>query len=143
MLLFYFKSGGDHISIHALREESDCNALNVLYIKVSFQSTLSVRRATICCRCICSDSKISIHALREESDKNAKQGDVASIKISIHALREESDLLFYFKSGGDHISIHALREESDRSWFNKIFFLWSISIHALREESDRKNHYLV
>ena len=113
MLLFYFKSGGDHISIHALREESDCNALNVLYIKVSFQSTLSVRRATICCRCICSDSKISIHALREESDKNAKQGDVASIKISIHALREESDLLFYFKSGGDHISIHALREESD------------------------------
>ena len=57
------------ISIHALREESDLPKAAAFVVVFSFQSTLSVRRAT-------ADnvtdtpfvSLISIHALREESD---------------------------------------------------------------------------
>ena len=56
----------------------------------SFQSTLSVRRATsfffLCCQRVC----ISIHALREESDRVLLHG-AGRVLISIHALREESD----------------------------------------------------
>ena len=55
-----------------------------------FQSTLSVRRATI--RLITPEAAhdISIHALREESDRDASQPR-SQTRISIHALREESD----------------------------------------------------
>ena len=56
----------------------------------SFQSTLSVRRAT---------GAIILAYLVAE--------------ISIHALREESDLGFLIVHRLDAISIHALREESD------------------------------
>ena len=56
------------ISIHALREESD----HILYPhganKCTFQSTLSVRRATGTCTRMYAIRAISIHALREESD---------------------------------------------------------------------------
>ena len=56
----------------------------------TFQSTLSVRRATRQCRGQRRRVPISIHALREESDD-----DIPSLRdiinISIHALREESD----------------------------------------------------
>ena len=56
------------ISIHALREESDV-VCGVRYsMPVIFQSTLSVRRATITPRDVHVDDGISIHALREESD---------------------------------------------------------------------------
>ncbi|ETO95862.1 hypothetical protein HMPREF1494_1190 [Bifidobacterium sp. MSTE12] len=57
----------------------------------SFQSTLSVRRATNGANCCTMPTIISIHALREESDLNVHSGDVPG-DISIHALREESDL---------------------------------------------------
>ena len=57
-----------HISIHALREESD--VVNG-----------DVANGLPC---------ISIHALREESDA-AINGDWSGVWISIHALREESD----------------------------------------------------
>ena len=58
-----------HISIHALREESDVpgGAAAVLYL-------------------------ISIHALREESDHVLRLCAIDAI-ISIHALREESDII--------------------------------------------------
>ncbi len=56
-----------------------------------FQSTLSVRRATVVCRFWDTFYLISIHALREESDLQLLQR--AELEhISIHALREESDL---------------------------------------------------
>ena len=58
-----------NISIHALREEGDYNAL--------------VRRLD--------DLEISIHALREEGDCPVRVGDLRDIEISIHALREEGD----------------------------------------------------
>ena len=56
------------ISIHALREESDCH---IQHHQVLLQ--------------------ISIHALREESDPPPSKRITPLIFISIHALREESD----------------------------------------------------
>ena len=101
-----------------------------------FQSTLSVRRATICCRCICSDSKISIHALREESDFINTGMLINSGIISIHALREESDIrdLKTLRSEIIFQSTLSVRRATHHSTFRQV---WApISIHALREESD-------
>ena len=57
------------ISIHALREESDQARTPRTNRGVEFQSTLSVRRATVSSRIdTTAIKKISIHALREESD---------------------------------------------------------------------------
>ena len=79
----------------------------------TFQSTLSVRRATgdqtQCHR----DGNISIHALRKESDRQTPPAAMRSIGILIHALRKESDLLRERRNAGHVISIHALRKESD------------------------------
>ena len=123
-----------------------------------FQSTLSVRRATIDSAFLTLCAFISIHALREESDCLGLFV-LFCPTISIHALREESDIRRLFLNCYENISIHALREESD---FDYIFFIhiielfqstlsvrratWrlqyrqrysnQISIHALREESD-------
>ena len=57
-----------HISIHALREESDPPCTFALTSRLIFQSTLSVRRATEVDRRGAIAIDISIHALREESD---------------------------------------------------------------------------
>ena len=56
-----------------------------------FQSTLSVRRATLLLYYPRRLAHISIHALREESDQMLHQLIPRVIGISIHALREESD----------------------------------------------------
>ena len=56
----------------------------------TFQSTLSVRRATGIFAVDTHAKAISIHALRKESDK-IKRLDRTAQKISIHALRKESD----------------------------------------------------
>ena len=55
-----------------------------------FQSTLSVRRATVSHRRQDNRRTISIHALREESDMRTIDQKINQL-ISIHALREESD----------------------------------------------------
>ena len=55
-----------------------------------FQSTLSVRRATISVKYGVPHERISIHALRKESDfPNPRR--LRWPTISIHALRKESD----------------------------------------------------
>ena len=124
----------DGISIHALREEGDPGARQIVH-----------------------DAEISIHALREEGDKASNLG-IPAHYISIHALREEGDRSIcsswmtserflstpsarratipvvspvLFKD----ISIHALREEGDLLCGSRCGVL-SISIHALREEGD-------
>ena len=57
------------ISIHALREESDILLTSTTGNRGVFQSTLSVRRATLNgIGWVISEVIISIHALREESD---------------------------------------------------------------------------
>ena len=60
------------ISIHALREESDCLVSVRVTTHSVFQSTLSVRRATHCPATAVAGLSISIHALREESDKPSR-----------------------------------------------------------------------
>ena len=57
-----------HISIHALRKESDSLYHVASRTTVLFQSTLSVRRATALCWAYWRVYEISIHALRKESD---------------------------------------------------------------------------
>ena len=56
------------ISIHALREESDSEWFSLWFVTPKFQSTLSVRRATLNHIIKVIIKLISIHALREESD---------------------------------------------------------------------------
>ena len=57
-----------HISIHALRKESDTPHHVSLIQQPVFQSTLSVRRATTIYSQRHTQQLISIHALRKESD---------------------------------------------------------------------------
>ena len=56
------------ISIHALLAESDGAKRRLFLIAMTFQSTLSLRRATMCSRCHKKPRLISIHALLAESD---------------------------------------------------------------------------
>ena len=78
------------ISIHALREESDCSSARSAESVSSFQSTLSVRRATAViseCIGICQfQSTLSVR----RATANALHLSLGE-GISIHALREESD----------------------------------------------------
>ena len=80
-----------------------------------FQSTLSVRRATLGVRVKLPIAHISIHALRKESDRCKFHRQSTAIDISIHALRKESDLSRCAQYHRVIISIHALRKESDRA----------------------------
>ena len=56
----------------------------------TFQSTLSMRRATAYIQCKRTAIAISIHALHEESDPR-RRIPLRIVMISIHALHEESD----------------------------------------------------
>ncbi len=111
----FVRSLSPNISIHALREESDrVKGMQGVQLPQTFQSTLSVRRATcFVLKLLPNCFNISIHALREESDipvllwflllvlfqstlsvrrATAKKGQSMQTSIiSIHALREESD----------------------------------------------------
>ena len=79
------------ISIHALREESDFICLRVLLQSAVFQSTLSVRRATL----MRTEGEYIISIF--QSTLSVRRATAAVIlwyivtAISIHALREESD----------------------------------------------------
>ena len=78
------------ISIHALRKESD-RRIRPERERAQFQSTLSVRRATVAHAQLHDRLVISIHALRKESDYRSAAPSVGACLISIHALRKESD----------------------------------------------------
>ena len=79
-----------------------------------FQSTLSVRRATLFFQHELVEFLISIHALRKESDPPHRIYGIR-VRISIHALRKESDPIRRVHWEFQRISIHALRKESDRA----------------------------
>ena len=59
---------------------------------IVFQSTLSMRRATLRGVRLEARLRISIHALHEESDHARHGKPRLQMGISIHALHEESDL---------------------------------------------------
>ena len=109
-----------------------------LYCNYKFQSTLSVRRATL-------KELLANYPAKFQSTLSVRRATItgccitAKILISIHALREESDYSPKFVIIGSIISIHALREESDRRAITSKEWLSMISIHALREESDHRN----
>ena len=83
-----------------------------------FQSTLSVRRATILLAAVVDvmlfQSTLSVRRATRQVDHAAIAHD-----ISIHALRKESDLNESSIILMQHISIHALRKESDTTSFCK------------------------
>ena len=112
------------------------NANSIANTNLTFQSTLSMRRATGAFAVDARGEAISIHALHEESDGLVKARTRNFNKISIHALHEESDICKIGRVWSFcRISIHALHEESDRFAFSQTV-RYSISIHALHEESD-------
>ena len=83
------------------------------YARITFQSTLPVRGATV-----------------------RQHGKRAGRTISIHAPREGSDILIANRGGLIIISIHAPREGSDGfTEYDAQSVAW-ISIHAPREGSD-------
>ena len=129
-------ANNSYISIHALREESDERIEACTAFCPIFQSTLSVRRATLRGTLACK----SWFYFNPRSPWGERQHRLSklmqSLSISIHALREESDIRLYFlRPYNRAISIHALREESDTGFgVDKAYI--AISIHALREESD-------
>ena len=100
-----------------------------------FQSTLSVRRATVTRRDAWLVIMISIHALREESDLTVNRYSSGHV-ISIHALREESDTVMSFAppDGSRFQSTLSVRRATCKS--GNVVHDNEISIHALREESD-------
>ena len=79
------------ISIHALREEGDCNISTYSTDYEIFLSTPSARRATGKDGGKGQRTGISIHALREEGDQGYVDAASKAQAISIHALREEGD----------------------------------------------------
>ena len=84
----------DDISIHALLAESDILGNVVAGSRMSFLSTLSLRRATVYPGTWSGSILISIHALLAESDRLYRLPLIA-LPISIHALLAESDCLFF------------------------------------------------
>ena len=81
-----------------------------------FQSTLSMRRATVELWPVDREPQISIHALHEESDWDEHSTVDLHVSISIHALHEESDAIpTQIDDTTMEISIHALHEESDEA----------------------------
>ena len=105
------------ISIHALREESDCLRPPSLAISPKFQSTLSVRRATGLC--LPTGLPITIF----QSTLSVRR---ATVLILMRLTKIQ-----YFNPRSPWGERHDEREARAKE-------LNSISIHALREESDIK-----
>ena len=104
------------ISIHALLAESDGRASSVAIECRSFQSTLSLRRATSPSRVYRLGGGISIHALLAESDCPApRKGNTRDLNFNPRSPCGERR---YDLQGAIYqaiISIHALLAESDAS----------------------------
>ena len=86
----FLLSLGKIISIHALLAESDSPVSSSCTWLFTFQSTLSLRRATKALLPVSREQVISIHALLAESDQEAVRYGRKG-RISIHALLAESD----------------------------------------------------
>ena len=107
------------ISIHALHEESDPDGPRMVWSDISFQSTLSMRRATReACRPGMRCRFQSTLSMRRAT--GSPRLDLRFGEISIHALHEESDCSRHLKDCTCHISIHALHEESDQNLWMQV-----------------------
>ena len=127
---------GVRISIHALREEGDCqpSGLRSSYGYFYPRPPRGGRPR---------GPRRSCRGPEHFYPRPPRGGRLSAAKIikqimviSIHALREEGDDDFRPDRGGRAISIHALREEGDLcKTVSRAAQQW-ISIHALREEGD-------
>ena len=125
------------ISIHALHEESDYSTNKTTTRRKTFQSTLSMRRAT-------SGSVHTVTPLSFQSTLSMRRATIADgyiwahyIGISIHALHEESDKAVALKNPTrvrfqSTLSMRRATILNDTLSSQKM----RISIHALHEESD-------
>ena len=154
------------ISIHTLCEEGDgqINKFSGSYSR--FQSTPSVKRATLFIFIFFLSIGISIHTLCEEGDNNSSiLVDLGNV-ISIHTLCEEGDFLMWFESYlriyfNPHPLWRGRLYKCKRLCVNKWYFnphpLWrgrcqlrndltgnhQISIHTLCEEGDTSHAVLL
>ena len=89
-------------------------------LRLKFQSTLSMRRATrVNVRSLCSNLEFQ-STLSMRRATYAAMLAVWTCQISIHALHEESDCSEGFRSDNSAISIHALHEESDSTDYDAL-----------------------
>ena len=123
------------ISIHALLTESDLVPL-LTYRRVTFLSTLSLRRATGLCRAATSGWTISIHALLTESDvsNSQKSGTLTNFypRSPYGERQNQRELLLRYQV---FLSTLSLRRATRGDW--RCAGLLDISIHALLTESDK------
>ncbi len=99
-----------------------------------FQSTHSLRSATLQGHCRSQDFQVSIHALLAECDR-WHVPHLITLLVSIHALLAECDFLFFRPSSQSNRfqSTHSLRSATSHTCF---IFLSAVSIHALLAECD-------
>ena len=125
-------SGGEKISIHALREEGD-QFLQLLEVDIlRFLSTPSARRATLCYLMDGRWTDISIHALREEGDCGTKRADAPFQKFLSTPSARRATPQETPSASNRLISIHALREEGDSKNRDKISIFKQIIQHSAR-----------
>ena len=104
------------ISIHALLTESDVSVLILGYSGSGFQSTLSLRRATLIVQILKIRDVLFQSTLSLRRATFPESGSQLAKTISIHALLAESDLdQQHCAAVRQVISIHALLAESDRN----------------------------
>ena len=134
------KSTKSFQSTLSMRRATACG-LSAMTVTSQFQSTLSMRRAT-------SQHKHNHHTSKFQSTLSMRRatlrfrGDDFVRKISIHALHEESDF------SSPHSSMNDLKFQSTlsmrRATFRqrKHYIVSYISIHALHEESDSGSYVI-
>ena len=103
------------ISIHALHEESDRAARSNVRSPRRFQSTLSMRRATVASGFTRRDTIFQSTLSMRRATGYVSRDTFGMFDISIHALHEESDSECGQCETCHDISIHALHEESDKT----------------------------
>ena len=109
-----------------------------LMVFMVFQSTLSVRRATVCGDLTLGHGiPISIHALRKESDLNIVTEQIENVKfqstLSVRRATFDGDV----KAVQSFLFQSTLSVRRATALLSCRILLHNISIHALRKESDR------
>ena len=125
-----------YISIHALHEESDQYDGDYADYAIRFQSTLSMRRATIAHVPWYVAELISIHALHEESNPIlSDRNDMYLIFQSTLSMRRATSV-FANDTTPKHKFQSTLSMRRATQYHSGQTVNLSISIHALHEESD-------
>ena len=123
------------ISIHALHEESDTAYYGVDNMRLLFQSTLSMRRATQVAGLQTKQRLFqSTLSMRRATWRSTGKGPPYLFQSTLSMRRATNALGAGIRQ--EPISIHALHEESDVAALLLRLLRDGISIHALHEESD-------